>query len=519
MTDRAITKANPPRKACHTCRRRRVKCDLGSPTCKRCYTAGIDCLGYGKLILWVDGVASRGKMMGKSFDQQRPQDTTRGAMCHTRRQHELLRNSLFTARRQGTEAMTLPSALPDPFCHQFSPNVRFYLNHFFTVVTKDLVIYHEPNRKWNPFHALYQFTQGSPVLFYIIIAMSSYHLYNLVPIKDQVSNRLIDALSAKDKALRLLAVGLTDLNPSNSTVLLTASMLLLDFDLLESGRDTWCIHLDAAKRLVTSTSPSLLAVTATDDPEESSFRRWVITNIVLQDIVGSTLCGATSNCDLYGLFAQEVEIDESLRFAEANHYLSCPSEISKVIALASSIRTKSLEHSKLSEPNDTYVRLLASVQSFDPTDWVMQLQSLVPFDNCELRCCVGSAYKAAAALYISRMLPDEYLHNYSQEERDALVHEILELISCVPYESDLFKATIWPCYIAGAEATDPFVRLRVITHLQMVGKLIPWNTTYSALEALEAVWKRVDQSEFDNSAGSKNWLKAFLDLRQSIFAG
>ncbi|KAE8162836.1 hypothetical protein BDV40DRAFT_300086 [Aspergillus tamarii] len=35
-----------PSKACHTCRRRRVKCDLGRPGCLRCKKFGYDCPGY-----------------------------------------------------------------------------------------------------------------------------------------------------------------------------------------------------------------------------------------------------------------------------------------------------------------------------------------------------------------------------------------------------------------------------------------------------------------------------------------
>lgn len=56
-------------KGCYTCRRRRVVCDNGLPTCRKCRAAGKECLGYQKPLVWVKGgVASRGKMMGLSFD-------------------------------------------------------------------------------------------------------------------------------------------------------------------------------------------------------------------------------------------------------------------------------------------------------------------------------------------------------------------------------------------------------------------------------------------------------------------
>lgn len=66
-------------KGCYTCRRRRIICDNGQPTCRKCRDAGKECLGYQKPLVWVKGgVASRGKMMGRSFDDvNKPASTSR----------------------------------------------------------------------------------------------------------------------------------------------------------------------------------------------------------------------------------------------------------------------------------------------------------------------------------------------------------------------------------------------------------------------------------------------------------
>lgn len=53
---------------CWTCRRRRVKCDGCRPVCSKCAVFGRECLGYGqKPLIWA-GMASRGKLSGKTFD-------------------------------------------------------------------------------------------------------------------------------------------------------------------------------------------------------------------------------------------------------------------------------------------------------------------------------------------------------------------------------------------------------------------------------------------------------------------
>ncbi|OBS26133.1 hypothetical protein FPOA_00076 [Fusarium poae] len=46
-------------KACHDCKRRRVKCDLTTPACFRCVKAGISCRGYERSTLWVHRTQAR----------------------------------------------------------------------------------------------------------------------------------------------------------------------------------------------------------------------------------------------------------------------------------------------------------------------------------------------------------------------------------------------------------------------------------------------------------------------------
>ena len=53
---------------CWTCRQRRVVCDTRLPNCIKCIKSGRECLGYGEVkpVVWVTGMASRGKMAGRT---------------------------------------------------------------------------------------------------------------------------------------------------------------------------------------------------------------------------------------------------------------------------------------------------------------------------------------------------------------------------------------------------------------------------------------------------------------------
>jgi len=58
-------------KACQNCRRKRRRCDLSIPICAKCAVAGEECMGYGMRLVWTNSVASRGKLMGKTFENDR----------------------------------------------------------------------------------------------------------------------------------------------------------------------------------------------------------------------------------------------------------------------------------------------------------------------------------------------------------------------------------------------------------------------------------------------------------------
>lgn len=53
-------------KPCHNCRRRRLRCDRSWPTCHKCVVSGQECLGYGKLFVWTQGIDEHGKVKSSS---------------------------------------------------------------------------------------------------------------------------------------------------------------------------------------------------------------------------------------------------------------------------------------------------------------------------------------------------------------------------------------------------------------------------------------------------------------------
>ncbi|CZR38317.1 uncharacterized protein FPRO_06492 [Fusarium proliferatum ET1] len=60
-------KKRPKVRGCYQCSRRRIDCDRTEPTCGKCSAKGIKCSGLGLRYRFNDGIAARGKFVGKSL--------------------------------------------------------------------------------------------------------------------------------------------------------------------------------------------------------------------------------------------------------------------------------------------------------------------------------------------------------------------------------------------------------------------------------------------------------------------
>ncbi|KAL4892382.1 fungal-specific transcription factor domain-containing protein [Aspergillus ambiguus] len=84
MLNVRIDKLPPDRKTsskdCHSCYRRRIRCDRSLPKCRKCMIRGLSCPGFGRIQLkWDQGVASRGVFAGRRTPvrQKAPAMTTK----------------------------------------------------------------------------------------------------------------------------------------------------------------------------------------------------------------------------------------------------------------------------------------------------------------------------------------------------------------------------------------------------------------------------------------------------------
>ncbi|OLN87011.1 Acriflavine sensitivity control protein acr-2 [Colletotrichum chlorophyti] len=509
-----IDMLNAPTKPCHNCRRRRLRCDRSYPHCHKCTAAGQECLGYGKLFRWTEGVASRGKLAGKSIitfsagtiTQFRPSTTPEPLPASEEQEPprsaaEDSATALVSVRRVGSETQSAPWALVDPLFQGVEHHYRHYLSYFTTRVCRDLVSWDLPDR--NPFRSLIPLTKAHPLLQHIIVAASAAHMSNLSralssdPESDlNARQALTDALVAKHKALRLLSAALQDISSIGGDVVLAAVLFFVNVELIESGKNGWRPHLEGAGRIMAFLSPS--------GAGDEALRDYVMSDCFIYYILASAFNNSVPTAKSY---YQSAQVSSILGRAAANSYLCCPPEILQILLTASQLSNHGPDDlDSRADVAQAAAQLFEQAQSFDVHDWAYEPRTISYFKNTpvESRIHAGSAHRVAACLYILHAIPSaSVLVSASREELES---QIFYHLACIHDEDPNFKATCWPTFIAGAGSSDPQRRAWILDRFKRLMIATPWGFIMTAMDTLQVIWNLEDSVDPDTQA-ERTWVQ------------
>ena len=217
-------------------------------------------------------------MMGKSFSKpppvtintQKSNKTGPKVWITESSQEESLESDIATGQRQHAIAMPLDVALADPFFQSLSPKVRRYVKYFAENLVGYYVLHDLPGQ--NPMRGLICAAQASSLLLHTMVANSACHVYNLsvahyslsleigsgdfkIPNPPGPQTQLTidshtDALIAKHQTLQLLSKAIRTVDASTIDMTLAAIVALLNYELLEAGKNSWDVHISGARRLV-----------------------------------------------------------------------------------------------------------------------------------------------------------------------------------------------------------------------------------------------------------------------------
>ncbi|KAJ5725445.1 uncharacterized protein N7483_006802 [Penicillium malachiteum] len=466
---------------CWTCRNRRIQCDQTCTPCKKCQKAGLECFDK-RPFRWVKGVAIRGNMRGRSF-----QNNTESSS-------------------EDNDNMISVSARVKPATNsesEFHSHLHFNDNER---ICKLFIVYDSDR---NPFRSLIPLGLKDPVLLKSLLALAarhhvntgrSFHYANL-PTEPGLINANRDALSFKHQSIEALSRSVQHDQLRNQDTTVASIFLLIFLDLIESGGDGWNFHLEGVKKLITSLySQSELQAGVNYGPGETvqEIRGFITNQIHLIETLGATFLRPKLLSQFSSFGQQELQLQETVE----KSFLGCPEYILTAIQCLSVQRdsissSASLDLATVASHIRETEYLMQFVQNFDCYAWASNLQRSRNPSAQEVSnlCILSQSYKLGTLLYGRRIL-DALIKEESVQ--DELISELLGLIDSLKDDPDLFKCILWPVFVAGLECKWQAQRDFLIGCLERFWTLTSCLNAVNAAKILRDHWQEKDSESSNN---------------------
>lgn len=356
----------------------------------------------------------------------------------------------------------------------------------------DLVSFDQQDR--NPFRVIVPLTAQYDYLQAIVVATGAMHIAALRGHQDHpATQELVDALVAKDHAIRLLRSAVEAVTPATQPMVLSATVFLINLDRIDSGRGGWQAHIKAASTLMSSLQDPTCAM----DQSILPLVDVIAADCLTYRVLGSAISGVAVSSE-YGL----VKFMSVLQRAEAYSYHCCPPAILQILLSASRISTASAASP---EKLGTALDLVHQARSLDVVEWVHSIRGLAVDDDLDVRVSIACAHRATACLYIFLAVPEAAPNPAAVS---MLVHEVLRHLAAVPIDHVHLKGTIWPTFVVGAQTDDPAQRAWCVERMQAVWPrnpwICPWGYVRTALETMQYLWGTRDRQPAGTER--RNWL-------------
>jgi hypothetical protein len=195
---------------CRVCNKRRIRCDRRLPTCGKCDKRGLLCSGYGVILKWNQGIASRGNLRGREAPIHSPRSRSTNSTTDivTNSTTSLLSVNLFHNSSILIQNSPLNSApLPYVSNQLQNPEHRKLLHHYNQYVAPNMVWNDSSDNPWR--QVIMPMALHSAPLLYSTLAFASKHLNAMRrSTSTDVNNKFTNPQSYhfQVQAMRLLAI-------------------------------------------------------------------------------------------------------------------------------------------------------------------------------------------------------------------------------------------------------------------------------------------------------------------------
>lgn len=313
---------------------------------------------------------------------------------------------------------------------------------------------------------------------------------------------LVDALTAKGQAYRLLRRALENLAAVDKPIAMVAVVFFINFDLIESGRGSWKTHIEAAGKLLKSIHA--MEIRKQIPPSVAKLADIVVADCITYHVLGSAF--ATSGDNAMSAF-ESIDIKSVLQRAAPFSYGCYPPIMLEILSQASHLSQKDVCKAK---------DLIDELCALDFRAWVYSIPDLSPKDDLEARVAIADAHRAATCLYILLAVPDlEHDTLCCQDGNftaETQTRRVMRQLASVPAEHALSKGLIWPTFMVGAQTDDPEGRQWCFERMKKIWVaspfICPWGYIETAMTMMQRVWETKD-AKLKSGKGETgiNWLQ------------
>ena len=503
---------------CWTCRLRRKKCDEEKPVCSACASLHIQCHVYQHdKPDWMDGGVKQAKMLaqikreikagkvhrrlyrGQSIFQASTVSLDPGLECHDRKSQD--RHDLPTL--DGSDLVLTSFFLDKAFPFLF-PFYAPSLSQGGKAWILELILKRRPIRQ-------------------AILCQSRY--FTSVCGTDTISYGNSEEVLAQTKSdvFQILREGLRQIgnedfigNPRGAVRVITCIMQLHRLEITILSYKNWQTHLDAVvglfkqlldnhrnfKAIIDRLDPPLTLATTQNarfpTAEHAAFR-FSSGLLIMDDIIASTTLQRQPKLYshyrslLYSDMGDEDSppIDIEAVFGIKNWLLLQLGEVATLNAWkmdcekAEDMDVIQLAH-RASAIEESLIANLTELSNKSTNETIQPLDNLSPFDSqlCYQRILNTRIWTHATLLYLFAVTSGWQLANENVRYH---VNQVIELLTCGTFKSDLLHTVIWPFCVAGfltiPAQESQFRQMVIELEPRLFGKL------HKALEIIEGVWK------------------------------
>ncbi|EGE80771.1 hypothetical protein RJZ56_001984 [Blastomyces dermatitidis] len=496
---------------CHTCRKRRVRCDSSRPACNKCIVKGVECLGYGKQkpLVWLQGGGNQNQYLGEGNNVEQPKRKKgRPKIIVAKEDIEEPTKSPEPGKDDRSEVLELVRTasdisnsldhidnhrVPETWNFKYPLNIKvvvstiWYFNKYIYPEVDPIVYYQDlptiDPKGWQD--------DVSNLLFSILVsAVATHRAVRSQPDEQVALGR--EVFQYKQQAFHRLSCELRNPQTQLGEVTLVCVLTLLLVEMQQSAYGEWLAHFEGATTIIGLKGGAKAIL------ERCPILKSPLTCYLLADVLGGTTSRKTlSMVDI----SRQLGYLEDLPFIFHNGsetFVPCPNKLFECIIQINYYRTLSVQaigtdRMPMDFGNDVR-SLLQSILSFSAAGWADSMtqyytaasvtphgkaagEFIQPDRNHWLQ--IATVYQSAVLLYCIRSLALNFeglilASCASDATPDMISYVTVQDIQIVARqtlsdnlgniytpESDLrcqslARVVTWPLLVAGVEAGDHF---------------------------------------------------------------